>query len=230
MSYSSHTVHVSTPQISKLVKLPGPVNQIFNKDIKTIFPSIKPRACCLITNWQQGFVPLNIRLHAQWSRKFSTSFMVQSCSPYLLHLPVSLPRDCAKILTKLKQNNNHCSSLDISSQKAISYSAIRSSGISIFLLSFLFLCKENSANKSHKEIKAPLFPFDINHEQHWNVNKAQAAFFLPEKKLSITNVHNSGERRLLVLIPLPWNCKGHQGTLSEISSASNSMFLPWGNR
>lgn len=139
-------------------------------------------------------------------------------------------RDCAKILTKLKQNNNHCSSLDISSQKAISYSAIRSSGISIFLLSFLFLCKENSANKSHKEIKAPLFPFDINHEQHWNVNKAQAAFFLPEKKLSITNVYNSGERRLLVLIPLPWNCKGHQGTLSEISSASNSMFLPWGNR
>lgn len=73
-------------------------------------------------------------------------------------------RDCAKILTKLKQNNSHCSSLDISSQKVISYSAIHSSGISIFLV--LFLRKENSANKSHEEIKAPVFPFDINHEQH----------------------------------------------------------------
>lgn len=69
--------------------LPGPVNQIFNKDIKQHFSQYKPQACCLITNWKSGFVPLNINLHAQGSRKFFRSFIIDSCSPYLLHLPVS---------------------------------------------------------------------------------------------------------------------------------------------
>lgn len=137
-------------------------------------------------------------------------------------------RDCAKILTKLKQNNSHCSSLDISSQKVISYSAIHSSGISIFWS--CFWGKKTVQIKVMKKSKHQCFRLTsimnnsemlIKHKQH----------FTCLKKCKYNKcIQHWWKKAFIVLIPLPWNCTGHQGTLSQVSGASSSVFLPWDNR